>query len=110
MSKLDYEERKEMPEKEFVFPKERKYPIENESHARNALARVSAFGTPEEKEKVREAVHRKYPDIGKEKKKSDDLTIPSLTVKEVFEKLTGKPIVTEGTITISEYPNNPNPK
>lgn len=43
----------------------RRYPINDENHARNALARVSGNGTPEEKAKVRSAVHRKYPGIGK---------------------------------------------
>jgi hypothetical protein len=38
------------------------YPIPDESHARNALARAS--GKPVEA-KVRAAVHRKFPDIGK---------------------------------------------
>ncbi len=39
------------------------YPIPDESHARNALARVSQHGSPAEKAKVRAAVHRKFPDI-----------------------------------------------
>lgn len=44
----------------------RRYPINDANHARNALARVSQFGSPEEKAKVRAAVHRKYPGIGKD--------------------------------------------
>jgi hypothetical protein len=43
----------------------RRYPINDENHARNALARVSGNGSSEEKAKVRAAVHRKYPSIGK---------------------------------------------
>jgi len=43
----------------------RKYPIEDASHARNALSRVSANGSLEEKAEVRAAVGRKYPGIGK---------------------------------------------
>jgi hypothetical protein len=42
----------------FAVPARRAYPIENESHARNALARAS--GKPEEHQ-VRDAVYRKYP-------------------------------------------------
>lgn len=42
------------------------YPIPNESHARNALARVAQHGSPAEKKAVRAAVHRKYPDIGED--------------------------------------------
>ena len=41
------------------------YPIPDKSHARNALARVSQHGTPEEKARVRAAVHRKFPSIGR---------------------------------------------
>jgi hypothetical protein len=48
----------------FVFPKERRYPIHDVAHARNALARVSQYGTPDEQAKVRAAVHSKYPGIG----------------------------------------------
>jgi hypothetical protein len=44
-------------------PREKRaYPIEDKSHARNALARAS--GKPEEA-RVRAAVKRKYPDIGR---------------------------------------------
>lgn len=63
MAKLTYEERKDLPKKSFVFKKDRAYPIEDKSHARNALARVSQHGSPEEKAKVRAAVHKKYPSI-----------------------------------------------
>lgn len=61
--RLTYQERKDLPSDDFVFPKERKYPIENESHARNALARVAQHGSPAQKRRVRDAVHRKYPGI-----------------------------------------------
>lgn len=57
------EERHNLPSKDFALPGER-YPIENPSHARNALARVSQFGDGHEKFAVRAAVHRKYPGIG----------------------------------------------
>lgn len=53
-----------MPKGEFVFPAERRYPVNDANHARNALSRVSQFGSESEKEKVRAAVHRKYPGIG----------------------------------------------
>jgi len=61
--KLTTKERNALPDSAFVFPKERKYPIHDESHARSALQRVSQFGTPEEKAKVRAAVKRKYPNM-----------------------------------------------
>lgn len=68
MSKLTYQARKHLPTKDFVEKKKRGYPIEDASHARNALARVSQFGSSEEKAKVRAAVHRKFPDIGAKSK------------------------------------------
>jgi hypothetical protein len=61
--RLTAAERHALPAKEFALPGER-YPINDESHARNALARVSQFGSPAEKERVRAKVHRKYPGIG----------------------------------------------
>jgi hypothetical protein len=50
--------------KNFALPG-RRYPIENPAHARNALARVSQFGSPAEKAAVRAKVHKKYPGIGR---------------------------------------------
>jgi len=64
MAKLTGKERKALPSKSFAGPN-RSYPIENASHARNALSRVSQFGTSELKAKVRAAVHKKFPGIGK---------------------------------------------
>jgi hypothetical protein len=59
--KLTTKARKAIPAKDFAGP-HRSYPIENPSHARNALARAS--GKPVEAE-VRAKVHKKYPSIGK---------------------------------------------
>lgn len=63
MAKLTYRARKKLPRKAFAIPEERAYPIHDIAHARNALARVSQFGTPEEKRRVRAAVARRYPQI-----------------------------------------------
>lgn len=49
--------------KNFAGP-DRSYPIQNASHARNALARVSQHGSPALQERVKAAVHKKYPGIG----------------------------------------------
>jgi len=65
MAKLTSKRRNALPKDDFALPG-RKYPIEDANHARNALARVSQHGTPSEKAKVRSAVHRKYPGIGKD--------------------------------------------
>jgi|SRR5271157_2995382 len=62
--KLSYQARKHLPSGSFVFPGQRRYPIENKPHARNALARVAQHGSSSEKARVRSAVHSKYPDIG----------------------------------------------
>lgn len=67
MAKLTGKKRKALPKKSFAVPAKRAYPINDANHARNALARVSQHGTPAEKAKVRAAVKRKYPNIGKKK-------------------------------------------
>ena len=65
MAKLTYKKRKSLKSSSFVYPSTRKYPIHDIAHARNALARVSAYGTPAEKRKVRAAVYKKYPSLRK---------------------------------------------
>ncbi len=62
MAKLTAKTRNALPGKAFAGPN-RSYPIQDASHARNALARVSQHGYPELKAKVRAAVHRKFPGI-----------------------------------------------
>jgi len=71
MAKLTYQARKDLPRSAFVFPDAPRdgYPIHDIAHARNALARVSAHGTPSEKAKVRAAVYRRYPGLRKTTKK-----------------------------------------
>jgi hypothetical protein len=72
--RLTAHQRQKMPSSKFALPGKGtgpsgkgagSYPIENPSHARNALARVAQHGSPEEQAKVRAAVHRRYPGIGK---------------------------------------------
>jgi len=41
MSKLDQEDRDELSDSRFAFPKERKEPIEDAQHVRNAIARFN---------------------------------------------------------------------
>ena len=64
--------RRAMPRSDFALPGKGKgaegkgagsYPIEDASHARNALSRVSQHGSSEEKSEVKRAVKRKYPGI-----------------------------------------------
>ena len=66
MAVLTSAARKRIPAKNFALAGGR-YPIEDAAHARNALARVSQHGTPEEKAKVRAKVHGKYPGMGHSK-------------------------------------------
>ena len=61
--KLTAATRNKIPTKEFAGP-DRSYPIEDASHARNALSRVSQYGTPSLKARVRAKVRAKYPGIG----------------------------------------------
>ena len=69
--------RQSMPKSDFALPGKGEgpkgagagsYPIPDASHARNALARVAQHGSSEEKAKVREKVHAKFPGIGEKKK------------------------------------------
>jgi hypothetical protein len=64
VAKLTAKARKAIPGKNFAGP-DRSYPIEDASHARNALSRVSQHGSSALKAKVRAKVHAKYPDMGK---------------------------------------------
>ncbi|HKB89566.1 MAG TPA: hypothetical protein VKC60_03495 [Opitutaceae bacterium] len=69
MAKLTTKARSKLKSSSFAVPSKKpgsgSYPIPDPGHARNALARVSQHGSPAEKAKVRAAVHRKYPSIGK---------------------------------------------
>lgn len=76
--KLTYQQRKNLPKSAFAFPERvtkdnpagrGAYIINDIAHARDALARVSAFGTSAEKARVRAVVCRRYPDINSCKKK-----------------------------------------
>jgi len=63
---LTYKQRKALPDTAFAIitaDGERKYPIHDIAHARNALARVTQYGNAEEKKKVRSAVYKKYPEL-----------------------------------------------
>lgn len=63
MPVLTAKQRNRLSEQDFAIPEQRKYPIPDINHARDALARVSAFGTPGEQTKVRQAVYAKYPQL-----------------------------------------------
>lgn len=78
MARLSYGARKAMPKKTFAIPAKKTgsnpagkggYPIPDASHARNALSRVSQFGSSAEKATVRAKVKAKFPAIGAKGKK-----------------------------------------
>jgi hypothetical protein len=62
--KLKAATRNALPGKSFAGP-DRSFPIEDKSHARNALARV-ANRSPELKAKVRAKVKSRYPSIAQD--------------------------------------------
>lgn len=52
MARLTAAARNALPDSDFAGPN-RSYPVEDAAHARNALSRVSQFGSPALKAKVR---------------------------------------------------------
>jgi hypothetical protein len=62
MGKLNAKKRNALPGKDFAGP-DRSYPDEDLGHARAALSRVSANGSPKVKKEVRAKVHRDWPGI-----------------------------------------------
>lgn len=56
--------RKAMPASDFALPATKQYRIDDAAHARDALSRVSASGTPAQQAQVKAAVKKKYPTIG----------------------------------------------
>lgn len=64
MARLTAKTRKAIKTSDFAVKKGRKYPIENISHARNALARASGKAVAG---KVKAAVYKKYPSLKKSK-------------------------------------------
>jgi hypothetical protein len=68
MAKLAAKDRNKLPASSFAEPGKRAYPLNDASHARNALARVAQHGSESEKKEVRAAVHRKFPSIGEKKR------------------------------------------
>ncbi len=67
MTKLTSKARNQIADKNFAGP-DRSFPIEDKSHARNALSRVSQAPSAALKAQVRAKVHQKFPDIGKDTK------------------------------------------
>jgi hypothetical protein len=56
--------RKHIAPSNFAFPKDRRYPMHDLSHAQESLVRVAQSGTNQEKAVVRRKVSQKYPSLG----------------------------------------------
>jgi len=50
--------------RDFALPDKRMYLISDVAQAKAALARVAKYGTAGEKKAVREAVQKRYPNLG----------------------------------------------
>lgn len=68
MAKLTAKARNALPAKDFALPKERKYPIEDASHAANAKSRASGKSV---EAKVDAKVHSKFPNMGSSSKQGE---------------------------------------
>jgi hypothetical protein len=64
MARLTAKGRRSIKGSNFALPG-RRYPVHDRSHAANALARVSQYGSAAEKAAVRRKVRAKYPSMGK---------------------------------------------
>ena len=62
MAKLTSKQRNALPNSSFAGPG-RSYPIEDASHARNALARASQNASPALQSKIKSKVKSRYPGI-----------------------------------------------
>lgn len=77
---------------EFALPDKKKYPIPDEAHGRNALARASQFASKSEQGTIREAVHRKFPGIHEtDASKPAEPTVKKASLLEALEASLGRP-------------------
>lgn len=105
-STLSAKDRKNLDKSSFAIPEKApgsgSYPIPDESHARNALARVAQHGTADEQKRVKAAVKRKFPDIDLDSAKTKESVSFRVLIREAITK-TGKTY--EATI-VREGPGN----
>jgi len=82
VAELTQAQRDALPASAFAIPERREYPYRglpggpenNRRHAANALARVTHYGTPEEKARVRAAVAAEYPGM-REHERGEDVVV-----------------------------------
>lgn len=65
MARLTAGARRALPGSAFVFPKSKAYPINDAEHARKALQLGAKNASPAELARIKAAVKRRYPGIGK---------------------------------------------
>ena len=65
MAKLTAKQRSKLRKSQFALPAQRKYPINDKSHARNALARAAQHATPSQQKRIKTAVYKKFPSLKK---------------------------------------------
>lgn len=73
MSKLNQEDRNDMAGKQYAFPKQRKEPIEDASHVRNAIARFDQVEgvTDEERDEAWKRIRAAAKKFGVEMNEDD---------------------------------------
>ena len=75
MAKLDTEDRKKISDAEYAFPNERKEPLENATHVRNAVARFNQVKGVSEAEKdaawkrIEKAAKKFHVELGERSRK-----------------------------------------
>ncbi|MDQ3916865.1 MAG: hypothetical protein M3348_00050 [Acidobacteriota bacterium] len=70
--RLKAAQRDALPDSAFAIPEKRAYPIHDHNHAVAALSEVAQHGTPSEKARVRAAVRKRYPGIGRPEPDGDE--------------------------------------
>jgi hypothetical protein len=63
MAKLTSKQRKRLPTAQFALPKERKYPIQDKTHAVAALGRSKQHATPAQQRAIKAKVCSRYRDL-----------------------------------------------
>lgn len=87
MAKLFAAQRNKLPSSDFALPSQRAFPIENKSHAIQAL-RMKGHASPPEQSEIESKVATKFPGVGGgllKKKSAEPKPMPSL-----MKRLTGK--------------------
>lgn len=75
--KLSAAERSQLKSGDFALPKERAYPMHTLEHARDSLSRSGQGSAPDERAKVKAAIHKRYPKLAAEKREVDPNDQPS---------------------------------